>query len=154
MSINKTIKILYPFGYPNEKIYFLYSLGNYFYKKRFIRTSIFFEYLILRKFGCAISSQSILHSSIIFPHPVGIVIGAGVIVEENVIIYQNVTIGRRESSNSAYPTIKKNSIIYANSVLVGNGIIGENTIVGANTVINGSTESFSTYVGTKARRIK
>lgn len=154
MNKKKFFRTLYPFGYPNEKIYFLYSIGNMLYHKKFVRLSIFIEYLILRKFSCAISSQASIHNTVTFPHPIGIVIGAGVKIEKNVIIYQNVTVGRRDANDPKYPIIKKNSIIYSNAVIIGNGIIEENTIVGANTAINFSTEKSSVYVGAKARRIR
>lgn len=150
----KFLKIIFPLGYPNEKIIFLHKIGSLLYKKNFVRLSIVCEYIILRKFNCAISSQAMLHSSIKFPHPVGIVIGAGVKVHENVTIYQNVTIGRKDSSLYQYPEIKKNCVIYSNSVIIGNEIIEENTIIGANTTVNFGTEKSSIYVGSKARKIK
>ena len=107
MRKNMILKFIYPFGYPSEKIICLHKIGSFLYKSGFIRLSIFIEYIILRKFNCAISSQATIHSSIKFPHPLGVVIGSGVCIHENVTIYQNVTIGRKESLLSQYPTVKK-----------------------------------------------
>lgn len=154
MKFKYCFRVLFPLAYPKEKIIFLHEIGSFLYRNNLQRMSMIIEYIILRKFNCAISSQSVIDRTIKLPHPIGIVIGAGVVIEENVTVYQNVTIGRRNTHDSKYPIVKKNSIIYSNAVLIGDGIIEENTVIGANTTVNFSTEKSSVYVGNKARRIK
>src|SRR5690606_13534736 len=47
----------------------------------------------LKRYGMYVSSTARIARSVAFPHPTGIVIGAGVEIEENVRIFQSVTLG-------------------------------------------------------------
>lgn len=88
--------------------------------------------------------------SIIFPHPIGIVIGSNAKIASNVVIYQNVTIGRKtlyESSETGYPIVEENVVIYANVVVAGGIRIGENSIVGASAVVTKDVPPNSLVIG-------
>ena len=79
--------------------------------------------------------MSKIKGKILFPHPVGIVIGEGSIIDKNVTIYQNVTIGRKNQNIAEYPIISKDVVIYANSTIIGNVTIGQGAVIGCNSVI-------------------
>ncbi|HEQ3590728.1 TPA: hypothetical protein VGT17_005236 [Vibrio harveyi] len=88
--------------------------------------------------------QSQISKSVIFPHPIGIVLGA-VSIGDNCMILQNVTMG--ESSKKGLPTIGNNTSVYAGAVVGGGIVIGENCSVGANSVITKDIEPNSVVVG-------
>jgi serine O-acetyltransferase len=86
-----------------------------------------------------ISIKTLGKNKIIFPHPIGIVIGNFVTIDENSVIYQNVTIGAKSYQTAKYgeyPIIGKNVIIYGNSMIFGPIKIGDNSIIGAGSIIS------------------
>lgn len=88
--------------------------------------------------------------SLVFPHPIGIVIGSEAEIARNVVIYQNVTIGRKtlyESSGAGYPIIEENVVIYAGAVVAGGIRVGANSIIGANAVVTKDVPAGSMVVG-------
>lgn len=101
------------------------------------------------RYGCYISQKSIIHSSVDFKHPVGIVIGEGVVIEENVEIWQNVTIGShgKRGYPQEYPYIESGVKIFAGAVIVGKVRIGRNSVIGANCVVLEDVPENSTAVG-------
>lgn len=106
-------------------------------------------------FGCDISPKADIANNVVFPHPIGIVIGDGVKIQENVIIYQNVTLGKKEKKGiSGYPTVEKGTIIYPCSCIIGDIVLKENTVVGAGSVITKTTEAGCTYCGVSAKKLK
>lgn len=121
-----------------------------------------FKYL----FSCYISDRANVHSSTIFPHPTGIVIGNGVVIEKGCVIYQNVTLGggdsrrrrlimqsRGEEYTYRYPIIKQNTIIYGNSIIVGDIEIGPDSEVGAGSIVLKPVEEFAIVAGNPAKKI-
>lgn len=148
------VKFLWPFKYKSHKVICYHKLSVYFKKIHLNYLSEYCQNKIYKKFNCIIHTDAQIGENVEFPHPIGIVIGAGACIGDNVIIYQNVTIGRKDRNIFKCPKIEKNSIIYANSVILGNIIIGESTIIGANSVVTKDTEPNSVYVGAPARRIK
>ena len=88
--------------------------------------------------------QANIHPSVVFPHPVGLVIGA-VTIKEGCFVHQNVTMG--ESRKKGLPTIEAYTHIYSGAVIGGGIVIGENCSVGANSVITKDIEPNSVVVG-------
>lgn len=89
-------------------------------------------------------------ASLIFPHPIGIVIGSDAHIGKNVVIYQNVTIGRKnlhDNNPDRYPTIEEDVIIYPGAVIAGGIKVGANSIVGPNAVITQDVPPDSLAVG-------
>ncbi len=122
-------------------------------KHKFVST--FAHSIIYHRYHCDISPRAIIHKSVYFPHPLGIVIGTGCIVKENVMIYQNVTLGKKYANGDLdYPIIEKSAILYPNTCVIGGITIGEGTIVGAGSIVIRNTERNSTYAGVPARRIE
>jgi serine O-acetyltransferase len=72
-----------------------------------------------------------------FPHPTGIVIGAGAMLGERVVIFQHVTIGSHGKPDAAagYPVIGDDTTIYAGAVIVGGIKIGKACVIGSNAVV-------------------
>lgn len=66
-------------------------------------------------FSCDISPRSKIKGRIIFPHPIGIVIGEGCVIDGSNVIYQGVTLGMNKG---CYPQIN-DVVIYPNSVIAG-----------------------------------
>lgn len=144
----------------------------------FTKTLIYFMFCILdipKSFLCTVYSiayyktwkvyhlnhltigiKELISKKTIFPHPIGIVIGAYVKIGNNCQIYQNVTIGSKDkfANKEQYPKIGDNVIIYANSVLIGNIIIGNNVIIGAGSIVTTSIPDNSIAAGNPCRVIK
>jgi|SRR5690554_5620843 len=94
---------------------------------------------------------------VVFPHPIGIVIGNKVELGKGCVIYQNVTIGTRDTAdpnNAKYPTIGDNVVIYPNCIVVGDIKIGNGATIGAGSVVIDDVEPYATVVGVPAKRIK
>lgn len=153
-SIKKNIKFIMPMLYNDVKMLKLQRISHSLYCKNRKRIAFILESYILRTFKCALSCQAKLPDSLIFPHPIGIVIGGGVIIEDDVTVYQNVTIGRKNSAIAEYPYIGKGSIIYCNATVVGDIKVASNTIIGANTTLLESTEEYGVYVGNPAKKVR
>lgn len=134
-KIKNFIKWILPGYNLSEKIYILHKISNNFSSKNLIVLSNYVNYKIYKKYNCCISSNAIIKKGILFPHPIGIVIGDGAIIGENTTIYQNVTIGRKYSNIANYPKIGNNVTIYANATIIGNIFIGNNAIIGCNSVV-------------------
>lgn len=88
-------------------------------------------------YGCEIAASASIPGSVRFPHPTGIVIGAGAMLGERVIVFQNVTIGShgKPGAASGYPIIGDDTTIYAGAVIVGGITIGTACVIGANAVV-------------------
>lgn len=153
--MRKYLKIIYGFMfYSHPIILILHNFAKFFSKKRCIILSNLFWYWLYHKCHIMISPRASIGKSVVFPHPMGIVIGDGVKIGENVTIYQNVTIGRKYIDKEDYPIIEENVIIYPNSVVAGKILVRRNTVIGANSVLLTDTEENSTYAGNPAKRIK
>jgi serine O-acetyltransferase len=97
-----------------------------------------------------------IDSTVIFPHPTGIVIGDGVIVRERVRIFQNVTLGGARIGDqrlNRYPEIGADTVLFAGAVVVGDVRIGRNCVIGANAVVLRDLPDNSVAVGVPARNI-
>lgn len=105
--------------------------------------------------SCHLSPLAEIGNGVRFPHPSGIVIGAGVVIEDDVIIYQHVTLGShgKPGEGKDYPTIGSETVIYAGAVIIGGVTIGKNCIIGANSVVNKDIPDYSTAVGIPAKVI-
>jgi serine O-acetyltransferase len=73
-------------------------------------------YITYYLFSCDISMRCKIAGSVVFPHPIGIVIGEGAELYGNNVIYQNVTLGQ---NRLRYPVLF-DCTIYPNSVICGN----------------------------------
>lgn len=105
--------------------------------------STYYKSKQLLKRSCDISNKSDLGRGIVFPHPIGIVIG------ENARIYQNVTFGSHGKYNRPrqYPKTGANIIVYAGAVIVGDILIGHDVTVGANAFVNRDVPDNAIAVG-------
>jgi serine O-acetyltransferase len=105
--------------------------------------------------SCHISPIADIGKGVSFPHPTGIVIGAGVVIEDDVTIYQHVTLGShgKPGKDKDYPTIGCGTVIFAGAVIIGGISIGKNCIIGANAVVNRDIPDGSTAAGIPAKVI-
>lgn len=94
---------------------------------------------IARRWGCHISYECEIGKDVYFPHPTGIVIGAGSVIGDGCTIYQNVTIGRREKSEPACPVIERDCIVYCGAVVIGDVLLLEGTTVATAAVVTRGT---------------
>jgi serine O-acetyltransferase len=109
---------------------------------------------IVSCYACHISPQASIHSSVVFPHPTGIVVGQGVIIEDGCTIFQNVTLGANKlgaGESNGYPHIERCVTIYAGAVVIGAIKIGEGAIIAANAVVVCDVPPGSIYGGVPAR---
>ncbi|KMK51133.1 hypothetical protein RO21_07975 [[Actinobacillus] muris] len=146
-SLNYSIKIMQFFfkkkiKYQDHKLrYYFYSIMAFLAHKR-----------IYYKYSCDITPSCQL-GSVIFRHPLGIVIGGGAILADNVIIHQNVTFGALRFDEierrgiDCNQVIGENTIICAGAKILGDITIGRNCIIGANAVVTKSFPDNSVIVG-------
>lgn len=147
----------------NPILYFFWSVFSYaFTKIKMIKTIIYSSYYSLVYFRSfrvvfvnhlTIGLEKLAAARVIFPHPVGIVIGKGVKIGNKCTVYQNVTIGSKNNLGQNYPKIGDNVTIYANSCIFGDVIIGDNVIIGACSLINKDIPSNSIVAGNPAKII-
>lgn len=119
----------------DDKIFNLYTKANKLKQKKNDRLANYYYYKLYKKYSCFISPLAKIKSKVTFPHPIGIVIGAGVEIGNNVTIYQNVTLGRKYKNKWEYPIIEDNVTIYCNTTIIGKVKIGKNAIIGCNSTI-------------------
>ncbi|MEN5233480.1 hypothetical protein [Sphingobacterium faecium] len=126
---------------PSFNLLFKFRIGQYFYSRSDILSSIIAKYYknkIIRR-GCDISYGASIGKRLKFPHPLGIVIGDGAVIGDDVTIYQNVTLGSHGKNNEGkkeYPEIKNFVKVYAGSTVIGSVVVGESSIVGAMSLVN------------------
>lgn len=103
--------------------------------------------------GSEISTRACLGRRVHFPHPVGIIIGAGVVVEDDVFIFQQVTLGShaRRGEDKGYPVICRGARLYAGAKVLGAIRVGQDAVVGANAVVLTDVPDGATAVGVPAR---
>lgn len=146
-NIKKVIRFCIPGEEISKKILYRHNISNFFYKHKFNRISKYLAYKLYRKYNCWISPKAQLGKNILFPHPLGIVIGEGAIIGDNCIIYQNVTIGRKKIDIEEYPELKNGVIVYSNATIIGGITIGEESTIGCNTIVLKSVEPNSKCIG-------
>lgn len=157
MNLKKRINYL---SQTNGKSRILLFLPIYIYKRakrlRFRFSNYIFSHYyyysskLIRCNEINISVKKLGQNNVIFPHPIGIVIGNHVEIGKRVVIYQNVTLGTRSINadfKGEYPIIEDNVIIYANSILIGNIRIGKNSVIGAGSIITKDLPSESIAYG-------
>ena len=104
------------------------------------------------KFNCQISPTAKLGSGLVFPHPIGIVIGDGVVIQDDCVIYQNVTLGQK---GNLYPTLESGCTVYPNAVVIGDIVLRSGTVVGAGAVVTRGTDVLNDVLaGVPAKSIK
>jgi serine O-acetyltransferase len=94
---------------------------------------------------------------LIFPHPIGIVIGSAAHIAKNVVVYQNVTIGGRSFNCNGpddYPRIYENVVIYPGAVIAGGITVGANSIIGPNAIVTKDVPPNSLVVGINEIKLK
>lgn len=113
--------------------------------------SIFLSWITHALYGFEISTSAGIPPSVKFPHPMGIVMGAGVVLGERVVIYQNVTLSSRGKASipSAYPQIGNDVVIYAGAFVVVGTKEGTGSIIGANAVVSGDIPDHSIVLAPK-----
>ncbi len=151
MEIKKKLKYVYWSLFnrrPQKLLSMDIQLLYWFRDHKFKRSTSFQQDKIFYKFNCDINRHTNIHHTVVFPHPVGIVIGAGVTVCENAIIHQNVTLGMKYNESKDFGVIiGAGTRICANSVIVGNVTIGKNCIIGANSIITKDVPDNTVVVG-------
>lgn len=146
----------YLFGCAGQRLWLLYGFAIWLHKKKLPVFARIVNLKVERDYGCYLSVTADLHPSVKFPHPVGIVIGAGARVGEGAVIYQGVTIGGRvlgDWEKGNYPKVGSKVTIFANATLLGSITIGDNAIIGANSVVNRDVMASTTVVGAPAKVI-
>ena len=105
--------------------------------------------------GCNIGRNAKIAGGVVFPHPVGIVIGNGCVISKDCWIYQNVTIGATHRSGIlAYPRILDSCHISPGACILGGITLEPGTRVGANAVLYISTDAGALYVGAPAHKVE
>lgn len=102
-------------------------------------------------YGCEISRHAIFEGRVRFPHPHGIVIGAGAVIGDGATIYQNVTIGGANPKTKQFSRIGAGATIYPHSVIINQSHIGDGATVGAMSLVRDSVLAGDTVAGVPAK---
>lgn len=87
--------------------------------------------------GNDINPSAKIADNVRFPHPIGIVIGAGAYIGPRVVICQNVTIGK-QPWDDGYPHIESDVILYPNCVVVGPICLRRKSVISAGAIVTKS----------------
>ncbi|MEZ8223225.1 serine acetyltransferase [Vibrio splendidus] len=104
----------------------------------------YFQRRIFYVYNCDISHLADIHSSVLFPHPCGVVIGSKAKVANGCRIYQQVTIGSNFSRDNSMAHVKQGTYIGSGAKLIGGIEIGTNCYIGANAVVTKSVQDHCT----------
>ncbi len=113
-------------------------------RSRFLRK--YFQRRIFYRYGCDISHTARIDESVVFGHPLCVVIGSNAVIERSCRIYQGVTVGANLAGDNSMPLIKQNTTVCAGAKLIGGIVIGENCIIGANAVVTKNVPDDSVVV--------
>ena len=136
-SIFRLLRIFF-LGMGSARSVLVYRVGKALYDIGYKRIASFFFIILERNYSTFIHPRASIGMGVKFPHPAGIVIGAGAIIGENVTIFQQVTIGGArmgDAQNEAYPIVNDGTVIFSGAKLLGKIQVGSNSIIGANTVV-------------------
>lgn len=152
--MKEIITLLIPFVGRREKIRFLIKAQSKASEKRNYISYLLMKIIntiIYKKFHCDISPYAKIGDNIVFPHPIGIVIGEGVRIGDNVTIYQNVTVGRAKENIGLYPCVEDNVVLYANAMVIGGCVVKSGSTVGAHSLVLTDTQENTAWAGIPAR---
>ncbi|AXT69683.1 hypothetical protein R8N28_22650 [Vibrio sp. Vb1554] len=146
---------------PHEIVKIYYSIIEFFCSKGFYRLAYYMSKRCMRNYAVEFCLGAKIDSSVVFKHPIGVVIGGQAIVKKDVIIHQLVTIGAKDidqktkSGVISTQVIEENVVLGAGSKILGNVTIGRNSIVGANVVVTiDIPENSIVYSHNKFKRIR
>jgi serine acetyltransferase/thymidylate kinase len=88
-----------------------------------------------------------IRSSILMPHPYGIVIHSKARVGSGVTVMQQVTIGNKEPGANVAPVIEDGVYVGAGARILGAIRVGRGAVIGANAVVTRDVPSYCTVVG-------
>lgn len=156
MSFFHTL-VLYFWGGGERRLWLLYGLAKWFHDRDCLRAAKIVNFKVQREFGCYLSLTSQIDPTVRFPHPVGIVIGAGVKVGAECVIYQGVTIGGKRVGDwqtGAYPVIGNRVTIFSGAQILGKISVGDQAVIGSNSVVNKKVLAGAVVAGVPAKIIK
>lgn len=117
----------------------------------FLKVNKFITKQIKRKlyydFHCDISQYCSIDDSVVFVHPVAVVIGSKAVIEKKCFIYQCVTLGLNFDSDNSMPHIMEGTKVGAGAKIIGGIVIGKNCLIGANAVVTKSVPDNSVVMG-------
>jgi serine O-acetyltransferase len=108
---------------------------------------------LARNWGVHVHPKATVGQRVRFPHPAGIVIGAGCTVEDDVTIGQHVTIGVKSAEDRSYPVVRRGVRIYGGSMIIGAIEVGEGAVVGANSLVLHDVAPGTVVAGSPARPV-
>lgn len=108
---------------------------------------------LARNWGVHVHPKAKVGARVRFPHPVGIVIGAGCTVEDDVTIGQHVTIGAKSAEDRSHPIVRRGARIYGGSMIIGAIEVGEGAVVGAGSLVLHDVAPGAVVAGSPARPV-
>lgn len=132
----------------------IYRISRFFYLRRLIFISRFFDYLNYFFHNSYISGKSKIGENTFFAYGgIGVVLHNDTIVGDNCMLGQGITIGGRSGSKSP-PIIGDNVYISAGARVLGDIEIGDNSTIGANAVVIKDVPENSIVAGVPAKLIR
>jgi serine O-acetyltransferase len=133
---------LSPLLYPN----YIYRLSVLLHFRQFSFISALLCRLNILLFGIEISPRCIIGPGVLFPHPMGTIIGS-YYIGANATIYHGVTLGCKrlsfEFSHLDRPCISDNVILGCGSTVLGGVFVGKSSIISANCMVTCDIPSFT-----------
>lgn len=116
--------------------------------------SLFFLYLLSRKYGLEISRDAMIDSGLYLGHPYNITVAGGAVIGKNVNLHKGCTIGRENrGKREGMPVLGNNIYVGINATIIGNIKIGDDVLIAPNAFVNFDVPNHSVVVGNPGKII-
>ena len=116
----------------NAIIQSFYKASRLFYQWHLYSIARIISEILYILYGIEISPAAVIHKTVRFPHPNGVIIGGDCIIEEGVRISQSVTLGGnlgKEKNDRKFPIIRSHSWILKGALICGGVEVHSHSII-------------------------
>lgn len=132
---------------------YIYSMGNWFYKRKLKTFSRMADYLNYLLHNSYIPSKAKIGKDTKFAYGgIAVVIHDKAVIGRHCLLGQGITIGGK-SGSLGVPVIKDNVHISTGAKILGDITIGHDSIIGANAVVINDVKPYSVVAGMPAKTI-
>ena len=135
---------------------FLYRIGHWLYKRRWVNLAWFVSRLNVMLTGAELEFNAEIGPGLLIAHPVGIVVGRGSAIGNGATLFQGVSLGAKSWSCeeiSRFPRIGNHCYLFAKAGIYGGVNLGDYCIVAAHAVVTKDMPAGSLARGVPAQII-